>query len=121
MSISTRLATTPEACRGRSRTGCAMKPVQRILRVLIADDEMLARQRLQDLLAREKAVEIVGQIDNGEAAVAAIEALNTLRYSVTVHCGEDCLPHFNLEPRLILQFRIAFEQLVQNADSYLKG
>jgi two-component system LytT family response regulator len=45
------------------------------LRVLIVDDEMLARQRLQDLLSRERAVEIVGQIDNGEAAVAAIQAL----------------------------------------------
>lgn len=48
---------------------------RRPLRVVIADDEMLARQRLQDLLSRENAVEIVGQIDNGEAAVAAIEAL----------------------------------------------
>jgi two-component system, LytTR family, response regulator len=45
------------------------------LRVLIVDDEMLARQRLQDLLSRERTVEIVGEIDNGEAAVAAIEAL----------------------------------------------
>ncbi len=45
------------------------------LRVLIVDDEMLARQRLLDLLAREPEVEIVGQIDNGEAAVTAINAL----------------------------------------------
>ncbi|HNS28451.1 MAG TPA: LytTR family DNA-binding domain-containing protein [Steroidobacteraceae bacterium] len=45
------------------------------LRVLIVDDEALARQRLADLLAREQAVEIVGQIDNGDAAVKAIRDL----------------------------------------------
>src|SRR5579872_861866 len=47
------------------------KPV----RVLIVDDEALARQRLEDLLSREGGVEIVGRIDNGEAAVAAISSL----------------------------------------------
>lgn len=45
------------------------------LRVLIVDDEALARQRLTDLLSGEQAVEIVGQIDNGDAAVAAIRGL----------------------------------------------
>ena len=65
------LSGTPVAARRRIWSVSERKP----LRVVIADDEMLARQRLQDLLAREKAVEIVGQVDNGEAAVAAIEAL----------------------------------------------
>jgi two-component system LytT family response regulator len=51
--------------------GIAGKP----LRVLIVDDEALARQRLEDLVSREGAVEIVGRIDNGEAAVAAINSL----------------------------------------------
>lgn len=45
------------------------------LRVLIVDDEALARQRLEDLLSGEDAVEIVGRIDNGEAAVTAITSL----------------------------------------------
>ena len=45
------------------------------LRVLIVDDEALARQRLLDLLAHEPEIDIVGQIDNGEAAVAAIRTL----------------------------------------------
>jgi two-component system LytT family response regulator len=45
------------------------------LRVLIVDDEALARQRLEDLLSGEGAVEIVGRIDNGEAAVTAITSL----------------------------------------------
>jgi two-component system, LytTR family, response regulator len=48
-----------------------MKPV----RVLIADDEALARQRLEDLLRKEEAVEIVGAVDDGQQAVAAIRSL----------------------------------------------
>ena len=45
------------------------------LRVLIADDERLARQRLEDLLRYEDNVEIVGRTDNGLATVAAIREL----------------------------------------------
>jgi two-component system LytT family response regulator len=45
------------------------------LRVLIVDDEALARQRLEDLLRHQENVEIVGFADNGEAAIAAIRAL----------------------------------------------
>jgi two-component system, LytTR family, response regulator len=47
----------------------------RSLRVLIADDERLARQRLEDLLVHEGNVEIVGQADNGLTAIAAIREL----------------------------------------------
>jgi two-component system, LytTR family, response regulator len=42
------------------------------LRVLIVDDEPLARQRLEDLLNQEEGVEIVGTADNGDAAIEAI-------------------------------------------------
>jgi len=44
----------------------------RTLRVLIVDDEPLARQRLEDLLHQEDGVEIVGTADNGDAAIEAI-------------------------------------------------
>ena len=47
----------------------------RPLRVLIADDERLARQRLEDLLVHEASVEIVGQADNGLTTIAAIHEL----------------------------------------------
>lgn len=47
----------------------------RQLRVLIVDDEALARQRLEDLLREEDGVEIVGTAENGEAAIAAIREL----------------------------------------------
>jgi two-component system LytT family response regulator len=42
------------------------------IRVLIVDDEPLARRRLEDLLAGESGVEIAGTADNGDAAVRAI-------------------------------------------------
>ncbi|HMA23416.1 MAG TPA: LytTR family DNA-binding domain-containing protein [Gemmatimonadaceae bacterium] len=48
----------------------------RPIRVLIVDDEPLARQRIEDLLARESNVKVVGTADNGAAAVEAIRALH---------------------------------------------
>ncbi|MGD9598496.1 MAG: LytR/AlgR family response regulator transcription factor [Steroidobacteraceae bacterium] len=47
----------------------------RPLRVLVVDDEALARQRVIDLLDHEAAVEIAGVADNGNAAVEAIRTL----------------------------------------------
>ncbi len=44
------------------------------LRVLIVDDEALGRQRLEDLLRHEEAVEIAGFADNGDSAIEAIRA-----------------------------------------------
>jgi two-component system, LytTR family, response regulator len=46
----------------------------RRIRVLLVDDEPLARQRLEDLL-RNAPAEIVGTADNGEAAITAIRNL----------------------------------------------
>ncbi len=43
------------------------------LRVLIADDEPLARQRLEDLLEREDDVEVVGTAEDGTQAVDLIQ------------------------------------------------
>jgi two-component system, LytTR family, response regulator len=45
------------------------------LHVVIADDEMLARQRLEDLLKHEENVEIVGRAHNGETAIRLIREL----------------------------------------------
>jgi two-component system LytT family response regulator len=44
------------------------------LRTLVVDDELLARRRLTMLLADEPDVEVVAECENGEQAVAAIEA-----------------------------------------------
>ena len=45
------------------------------IRVLIVDDEPLARQRVEDLLRHEDAVDIVGMVDNGNAAIEAVRSL----------------------------------------------
>ncbi len=47
-------------------------PEPRRIRVLIADDEPLARQRLEDLLRHEAGVDIVGTAADGAAAIEAI-------------------------------------------------
>lgn len=51
-------------------------PERPTIRVLIVDDEPLARQRLEDLLGPESGVEIVASVDNGEAAVDAVRSLH---------------------------------------------
>lgn len=47
-----------------------------ILRVLIVDDEPLAREGVRLLLAGDPALEIVGEAGSGDAALAAIQALD---------------------------------------------
>ena len=49
-----------------------MKSDKKSVRVLIADDELLARQRISDLLAKERDVEIVGTAATGDDAVNTI-------------------------------------------------
>jgi two-component system LytT family response regulator len=46
----------------------------KVVRALIVDDEPLARQRIEDLLAREQHVEIAGTAATGPEAVEAIRA-----------------------------------------------
>ena len=45
------------------------------MRVLIADDEPLARARLASLLARRTDVEVVGSVADGQAALEACASL----------------------------------------------
>jgi two-component system LytT family response regulator len=48
----------------------------RLLRVLIVDDEPLGRQRIEDLLRRETGVEVVATAADGKAAVEAIHSVH---------------------------------------------
>jgi len=50
--------------------------MEQVIRVLIVDDEPLARQRLIDLLAHEPDVEIVGVATNGDGAIEEIRELD---------------------------------------------
>ncbi len=52
-----------------------MNPLPERVRALIVDDELLARQRLQDLLAEEPRFEVVGECADGPSAVEAIQRL----------------------------------------------
>jgi two-component system, LytTR family, response regulator len=52
-----------------------MESEKRAIRVLIADDEPLARQRIADLLAKEAGVEVVGTASDGNESVKAIRQL----------------------------------------------
>ncbi|OLP15970.1 DNA-binding response regulator [Leptolyngbya sp. 'hensonii'] len=45
------------------------------IRVLIVDDQNLIRRALRLLLADERSLEVVGEADTGEAAIAQVEAL----------------------------------------------
>ena len=47
-------------------------PVDREIRVLLADDEPLARRGLELMLAADPAVRIVGQVGDGAAVVRAV-------------------------------------------------
>jgi two-component system LytT family response regulator len=47
----------------------------KVLHIVIADDELLARQRIEDLLAKEEHVAIAGVATNGNEAVEKIRAL----------------------------------------------
>jgi two-component system, LytTR family, response regulator len=49
-----------------------MNTAASVIRTLIVDDEILARQNLEALLREDEGIEIVGQCPNGQAAVEAI-------------------------------------------------
>lgn len=52
-----------------------MTPPQKRLRVLIADDEPLGRERIESLLAVHDDVEVIASVDDGAKAVEAIRRL----------------------------------------------
>jgi len=47
----------------------------RTIRALIVDDELLGRQRVADMLRKERDVEVVGEADSGEAAIEMIRSV----------------------------------------------
>lgn len=53
----------------------SVMPEPQSIRVIVVDDEPLARQRIADMLRHERGVQIVAEIDNGSAAVETIRKL----------------------------------------------
>ena len=74
------------------------------LRILVVDDEPLARQRVLDLLARAAEVEVVGTAGTGRQAVAAIASAISagVRLPMSRPIGAYTLRNFSFgEPSLI--------------------
>lgn len=90
-----------------------------MLRVLIVDDEKLARQRLEDLLAKERDVEIVGQASNGTAAIEEIRDLDPdlvfLDVQMPGKTGLDVVREVGPDAMPATIFVTAFDQYAVNA------
>ena len=89
------------------------------VRVLIVDDERLARIRLEDLLRREPGVEIVGQARNGALAVEAIRQLKPdlvfLDVQMPVMTGFDVVREIGAAAMPVTIFVTAFDQYALQA------
>jgi two-component system LytT family response regulator len=88
-----------------------------MMRVLIVDDERLARAELRRLLAAQPDVEVVGEAANAEQAVAQIAALRPdlllLDVQMPGASGFDLLQSLDAAPEVI--FTTAFDQYALQA------
>jgi len=84
------------------------------LRVLIVDDEPLGRLRIEDLLAKEEDVEIVGEAEDGDKAVAAIRSLRPdvvfLDIQMPIKTGLEVLSEIGPERMPATVFVTAYDQ-----------
>ena len=91
----------------------------RPLRVLIVDDEPLAREHIADRLAHEENIEIVGTADNGDDAVEEIRRLHPdlvfLDVQMSGRTGVEVLEQFSHEGMPAVIFTTAFNQYALKA------
>ncbi len=91
----------------------------RTLRVLIVDDELLARQRLEDLIAARDDVRVVDAVDNGESAIEAIRQhdidLVFLDVQMPGHSGVDVVEEIGPENMPVVIFVTAYDQYALKA------
>src|SRR5262245_21184031 len=85
------------------------------IKVLIVDDEPLARDRLRQLLTGDDEVEVIGEAGRGQDAVAAIRSLAPDLVFLDVQMPEmdgfEALEALETEPRLpMIIFVTAFDQ-----------
>jgi two-component system LytT family response regulator len=94
-------------------------PPEQPNRVLIADDELLARQRLEDLLAHEPGVEIVEMVDSGTRAVEAIRRLAPdlvfLDVQMPGHTGVEVVKEVGPHNMPVVIFVTAYDQYALKA------
>ena len=89
------------------------------IRVLVVDDEPLARERLLDLLAHEPGVEVIATADNGIAAVEAIKTVHPdlvfLDVQMPGKTGLDVVRDIGVEAMPATIFVTAFDQYALRA------
>jgi len=89
------------------------------MRVLIADDERLARQRLLSLLEKEEDVQIVGECSDGAAAAEMLKSrpvdVAFLNIEMPGQCGLEALGSATQGIRPLVVFITAFEQYAVRA------
>ena len=92
---------------------------RKVVRVLVADDELLARQRILDLLAKETDVEIAGTASDGAQAVDAIGTLRPdivfLDVQMPGLSGLDVIDVIGPESMPLTIFVTAFDQFALKA------
>lgn len=91
----------------------------RTLRVLVADDEPLARQRIEDLLAKEEGIELAGTASDGDEAVEAIRTLRPdlvfLDIQMPARSGMDVVASIGVEAMPPTIFVTAYEHFAPKA------
>jgi two-component system, LytTR family, response regulator len=92
---------------------------QKPIRVLIVDDEPLARERVRSLLMKEEAIEIVGEAGDGKSALALIASkqpdLLFLDVQMPVMTGFDVIQAMPEETRPVVIFVTAYDQYAISA------
>src|SRR3954447_22020216 len=90
-------------------------PETKTLRVVIADDEPLAAERLQLLLAKAEGAQLVGTASDGESAINLTEALSpdlllpkSARRAIDGRGAAGAAPEQNPSPAVV--FGTAFDQ-----------
>ena len=90
-----------------------------MIRTLIVDDEPLARQRLEDLLAKESDIEIAGTASEGEEAIEAIRTLKPdllfLDVQMPGRTGVEVLEAIGEEAMPVTIFTTAFDRFALKA------
>jgi two-component system LytT family response regulator len=93
--------------------------MDRTVRVVIVDDEPLARQRIEDLLAREEGVEIVAMAVDGEQAIELIRAsqpdLVFLDVQMPGRTGLEVVEEIGAEQMPVTIFTTAYDQYALKA------
>ena len=86
---------------------------------MIVDDEPLARQRIEDLLAKVEDVDVVGEADTGPAAVETIQSLEPdlvfLDVQMPGMTGVEVMERIGIERMPVTIFTTAYDQYAVKA------